>query len=109
MSNQIISTVEYYNQVSPIGKPMLDLLKVNCKKSCIDTINHMDSQKCYNFCYLNGIKYLWRLGRKTEDCSEDIRKAIEYFEWSITNELNPLSCIKKRRVHIVISKLKEMK
>lgn len=91
MSNQPTSTVAYYNQVSPIGKPILDLLEIEYRESCIATLNHLEYYNDWNFNCLTGIKYLWRLGQKTKDCRDDILKSIEYFQWAMNDDLNILS------------------
>lgn len=85
--NHPVSTVAYYNQVSPIGKPILDLLCIECKESCIATLLSLQSDG-WGFCSLTAVKYLWRLGQKTEDYSDDIVKAIQYFEWASENEFD---------------------
>jgi Protein of unknwon function (DUF3310) len=41
---------------------------------CIDIVEHM------TFNVGNAIKYLWRLGLKSEDAGEDLAKAIWYLE-----------------------------
>ena len=44
---------------------------------CIEVTEHM------NFCLGNAIKYIWRAGLKTENPTEDLRKAA----WYINREI----------------------
>lgn len=103
--NHPASTVAYYNQVSPIGKPILDLLCIEYRESCIATICSLEYYSGWNFCALTGIKYLWRMGQKTKDYRDDIRKSIEYFEWAITDEFNELPSSKILSLNLAISAL----
>jgi len=48
---------------------------------CIQVTEH------YNFCIGNAIKYLWRAGLKSDDPTQDLRKAV----WYIERELDRLS------------------
>jgi len=47
---------------------------------CIEVTEHM------NFCLGNAIKYIWRAGLKTENPTEDLRKAA----WYINREIQRL-------------------
>ena len=108
MNNQPTSTVTYYNQVSPIGKPILDLLGIEYKQSCIATLNHLEYFNDWNFNCLTGIKYLWRLGQKTEDYSSDMAKAIDYFTWAVENRVNEMYPSRVAKVEQAIAALKEL-
>jgi dUTP pyrophosphatase len=82
--------VTYYSEISPIGKPMLDMLGITYADSCIETLQLLSYEGDASFTLLTGIKYLWRLGQKTEDVSGDLIKAIDYFTWSLEDSLHPL-------------------
>lgn len=81
MSNSI-NEKDYYKTLSPIGKPILDLLvPESCyREDCKHTIWYLE-EKGAKFNTLNAIKYLWRLGQKDPDYREDLRKTIQYLEW----------------------------
>lgn len=74
----------YYLQMSEIGKPVIDRLRIDeyLQPDCIRTIYALESAGMgWNFNLSSALKYLWRLGQKTEDYSDDLRKAITYLRW----------------------------
>ena len=74
----------YYLQMSEIGKPIIDKLRIDeyLQSDCISTIYALESAGMgWDFNLSSALKYLWRLGQKTEDYSDDLRKAITYLQW----------------------------
>jgi dUTP pyrophosphatase len=96
--------ITYYSEISPIGKPMLDMLGITYADSCIETLQWLSYEGDASFTLLTGIKYLWRVGQKTEDISGDLIKAIDYFTWSLQDNLHPLP---KRWVEPIYSIIEE--
>jgi dUTP pyrophosphatase len=54
------------------------------------------------FMVLTGIKYLWRLGQKTQDLRSDLLKAIDYFQWALEDLFHPLPSKLASRVQLAI-------
>jgi dUTP pyrophosphatase len=102
------SYVPYYSSVSPIGKPILDLLEIQYSNSCIETLSWLSYEGDASFTLLTGIKYLWRLGQKTKDMSSDLVKAIDYFQWSLEDTLSPLPQKWIHPVHCIIEECQQL-
>jgi dUTP pyrophosphatase len=95
--------IKYYTEVSPIGRPILDLLDVNYGgKSCIETLQYLSYEEGVPFMVLTGIKYIWRLGQKTQDLRSDLLKAIDYFQWALEDLFHPLPSKLASRVYLAI-------
>lgn len=84
--------VDHYQQVSPIGKPILDILGVEIQPGqCINTQRYLEeySRRCvtveWDYCSIAAIKYIWRLGQKGKDITSDLQKAIDYLTWADEN------------------------
>lgn len=74
----------YYLQMSEIGKPIIDKLSIDgyLQPDCISTIYALEAAGMgWDFNLSSALKYLWRLGQKTEDYGDDLRKAITYLRW----------------------------
>jgi Protein of unknwon function (DUF3310) len=101
--------VKHYTEISPIGKPILDIFDIDYQDSCIETIQVMQYYEDWNFNLLTAMKYLWRLGQKSPEIKADLIKAIDYLQWALADELNylPMS-VKKYQVQEAIKKCKEL-
>lgn len=105
----IKSKVNYYNQCSPIGKPIIDLLGIEYRDDCIQTLQYAQYYQGMNFNTLTAIKYLWRLGQKTTHYTTDIEKAIDYFGWALDDELNVLNVNLIPKIELAIAKCTELR
>jgi hypothetical protein len=113
-----LSTKDYYQSPSPIGKPILDMFldDTEYKEDCIQTIWSLE-ERGIKFNMLNVIKYLWRLGVKNPDYRNDLEKVIVYIEWEIAavkkniddlrNDIEtpklPVSTVNKARIAIAMA------
>jgi hypothetical protein len=101
--------VKHYTEVSPIGKPILDIFDIDYQESCIETIQVMQYYEDWNFNLLTAMKYLWRLGQKSPDVKADLIKAIDYFQWAIDDQLNDLpDSLSENDILLAIEKCKEL-
>jgi hypothetical protein len=82
----------YYQQPSEIGLPILKLFIQNPSGECRWTIYIMERKyDNWGFNMSQCVKYLWRLGVKTEDTQSDLKKAIQYLKWELEAPRRPLS------------------
>jgi flavin-dependent thymidylate synthase len=83
---------KYYQTVSPIGRPIIELLGVEIVSTCIETIRRLEAsdRQMDSFNFISAIKYLWRLGLKTPEVRNDLDKAIKYLKWELDNCKFPL-------------------
>jgi hypothetical protein len=80
VSQELVNHPSHYQAVSNIGAPILTLMGLGpelLKLECIEAIEILEESRISSFCYLNGVKYLWRCGLKG-DPIEDLRKAQWY-------------------------------
>jgi Protein of unknwon function (DUF3310) len=76
--------MQYYQQVSDLGLPIIKQFIINPSGECRHTIYVMERRSPHwGFNLSSALKYLWRLGVKTEDVESDLRKAIQYLTWEL--------------------------
>lgn len=76
--------MDYYESPSKIGLPIIKLFITNPSGECRHTIYCMERRSPHwGWNLSNAIKYLWRLGVKTEDITKDLHKVIEYLTWEL--------------------------
>lgn len=101
-------SVSYYQTVSPIGKPILDILGVQYRSTCIDTINFLEYYQGWNFKLCTALTYLWRLGQKTPHIGDDLKKAIDYLQWALEDNLTVLPINMERPVTEAITACRKL-
>jgi len=74
--------VTYYTQLSPSGATILRILvgQLNSHQECIDYIEYLEERDLGNFCLYNAIKYLWRLGVKSDSVVNELTKCRDYLK-----------------------------
>jgi predicted nucleic acid-binding protein len=82
----------YYQQPSELGLPILKLFVQNPTGECRWTIYIMERKyNNWGWNMSNVLKYLWRLGVKTQDTQEDLNKTIKYLRYELEVPRRPLS------------------
>lgn len=85
------SKVSHYQEPSELGLPTLKLFIQNPTGECRQTIYVMERRYGWGFNLSSAVKYLWRLGVKTEDAQGDLVKIIDYLTWELECPIRPLS------------------
>lgn len=75
----------YYQLPSPVGFPIIRLFDINLKEDCITTIEYLEDYG-WRFNLTSVLKYLWRLGVKTEDIKSDCEKIIDYLDRELVSK-----------------------
>jgi hypothetical protein len=76
--------MQYYQSPSDLGLPIIKLFITNPSGECRQTIYLMERRSPHwRFNLSSALKYLWRLGVKTENTESDLRKAIQYLTWEL--------------------------
>jgi hypothetical protein len=99
---------DYYQTVSAIGKPIIDIFEVELKSTCIETIWNLEYCYGWSFNMLTAFKYLWRLGQKSPIIVDDVKKAITYFEWELECEFVNLSLYIREQIKQAITELEQL-
>jgi hypothetical protein len=81
----------YYQHPSDIALPIIKLFIANPNGECRQTIYAMEKNYNWGFNMSSTLKYLWRLGLKSDDITGDLEKAIQYLEWELESPITPLS------------------
>jgi Protein of unknwon function (DUF3310) len=81
----------YYQQPSDLGLPIIKLFISNPNGECRQTIYAMERKFNWGFNLSSMLKYLWRLGQKSDDITSDLEKAAQYLEWELESPVTPLS------------------
>ena len=92
--------VSYYQTPSPIGEPIIKLLGVSIEEDCITSIEFAEVLNGFNFGECQIVRYLWRLGVKTEDIKPDCLKILDYIDRAIENESHIIEKLKIVRMHL---------
>ena len=99
----------YYQQPSEIGLPIIKLFIQIPTGECRWTIYVMERKyDNWGWNLSNVIKYLWRLGIKTEDIQPDLTKAIQYLKWELESPRRPLSFDTKETIEMAIKMCQEL-
>ncbi len=83
--------MQYYENPSELGIPILNLLVQDPKGECRQTIYLLERKYGWGFNLSSCLKYLWRLGVKTANTQSDLTKAIQYLKWELECPIRPLS------------------
>lgn len=80
--------MNYYQQPSQLGLPILKILISNPDGECRHAIYQLEREAGWTFNLCSAIKYLWRLGDKSDKISSDLSKAIDYLNWELGNPIS---------------------
>lgn len=100
--------MQYYQDPSPIGIPILKLFIQNPAGECRQTIYVMERRYGWGFNLSQSVKYLWRLGFKTADTESDLAKAIDYLTWELEAPIRPLSADTRGAIETAIEMCREL-
>lgn len=75
--------MNYYQQPSQLALPIIKLLTPIHVGECRQVIYHMERYYNWGFNMSSALKYLWRLGVKSDDVTSDLSKAIQYMQWEL--------------------------
>lgn len=75
--------MQYYQNPSELGLPILKLFIQNPVGECRQTIYLMERKYNWGFNMSSAVKYLWRVGVKDADTASDLTKAINYLTWEL--------------------------
>jgi hypothetical protein len=81
----------YYQHPSDLALPIIKLFIANPNGECRQTIYAMERKFNWGFNMSSCLKYLWRLGQKSDDITSDLEKAVQYLEWELESPVTPLS------------------
>lgn len=99
----------YYQSPSEIGLPILKLFIQNPTGECRWTIYIMERRyDNWGWNLSCAVKYLWRLGVKTDDIQSDLEKAIRYFKWELESPRRPLSFDTKQSIETAIKMCQDL-
>lgn len=102
------SEVSYYQSPSDLGLPILKLFITNPSGECRQTIYLMERKFGWGWNLNNAIKYLWRLGVKTDDIDDDLDKIIKYLRWELKSPIRPLSEDTRNAIETAITMCQEL-
>lgn len=100
--------MQYYQEPSELGLPILKLFIHNPAGECRQTIYVMERRYGWGFNLSQSVKYLWRLGVKSADIQSDLAKAIDYLTWELEAPIRPLSADTRGAISQAISMCREL-
>lgn len=100
--------MQYYQEPSELGLPILKLFIQNPAGECRQTIYAMERQFGWGFNISSAVKYCWRLGIKTADIQSDLAKAIQYLQWELECPIRPLSADTRYAIETAIKMCQDL-
>lgn len=101
--------MQYYNSPSELALPIIKLFIQNPTGECRQTIYIMERRYGWGFNLSSMLKYLWRLGVKSDDIESDLNKAIQYLQWELEAPFKPLSFDTRNAIETAIEMCELMK